>query len=362
MARGFNLLAMKPRTNRALIVLFCLALVVQVMEIYYFKLFPNQMFYTEEQIAHQRASWEKEAQIRDSIYRSRLHLFNPNVEDSTYWVSIGVSPRLAHNWRSYLKSGGYFGSSSDLLRLYGMDSATWLRISDFMQFPKEYSESSKTYTEETVSLHARRFNPNEISESELKEMGLPTKALNGIISYREKYKPFESEDDLYDVYGLDSNLAAQLVDWVDLPENKILKDVLIPMDINRADTTALIAIKGLGRYRAQRIVEWRIRLGGFHNLDQLQEFHIADSILIEGISPYLFCGPLERQLYLNESSLEDLQAHPYISYYLARDIVNFRERLRAFKKVDELMNIELVDDVLFSKLAPYLEVSASDSI
>lgn len=55
-------------------------------------------------------------------------------------------------------------------------------------------------------------------------------------------------------------------------------------------------------------------------------------------------------------SEEALYEHPYISYKLARNIVDFRERMRLFKKEDELMNIELVDAVLFSKLVPYLEI------
>ena len=72
---------------------------------------------------------------------------------------------------------------------------------------------------------------------------------------------------------------------------------------------------------------------------------------------YLLFNVAPKQLSLNYDSMESLQAHPYINYYLARSIVDFREQVRAFKSVEELRNIELVDAVIFSKLAPYLKVS-----
>jgi DNA uptake protein ComE-like DNA-binding protein len=41
---------------------------------------------------------------------------------------------------------------------------------------------------------------------------------------------------------------------------------------------------------------------------------------------------------------------------VVNNIVRFREEYRRFESIDELMNLELIDGVLFSKIAGYLTV------
>jgi DNA uptake protein ComE-like DNA-binding protein len=354
---------MKPTTRRALVILFLLALSMQIIDTFYWDLFPVQDTFSAEYIQEQKRLWQIELAARDSIYDSRLRAFDPNQVDSAFLAEIGVSQSAAKSWLNYLKAGGKLFSEKDLSRLYNMDSQTFQRLIPFADFPKRDRKTWQEVVREEGPLNLKSFNPNTVSDSALEAMGLSISARRGISSFRDKYRPFEAPVDIYKVYGIDSTLASSLEPWLDLPRDTTAE--LIPfqgvLDLNEADTLALIQVKGIGPARARRIYEWRIRLGGYHRLEQLLWHHIVDSIDLEKVRPYLYCSEEIRYYDLNQSTLEELQEHPYINYYLARNIVDFRERLRDFKKVEELMNIELVDDVLFSKLAPYLKV-ASDSL
>lgn len=46
------------------------------------------------------------------------------------------------------------------------------------------------------------------------------------------------------------------------------------VDLNRADTTELKKIPGIGSGIARLIIGYRQRLGGFYNITQLQEIHL----------------------------------------------------------------------------------------
>jgi DNA uptake protein ComE-like DNA-binding protein len=53
---------------------------------------------------------------------------------------------------------------------------------------------------------------------------------------------------------------------------------------------------------------------------------------------------------------EEMIRHPYLSRAVASNIIRFREEYRQFRSIDELMNLELIDGVLFSKIVHYLKV------
>ncbi|MBI1316762.1 hypothetical protein GC167_07870 [bacterium] len=109
--------------------------------------------------------------------------------------------------------------------------------------------------------------------------------------------------------------------------------------------------------RAERFAEYRRRLGGCTSLEQLRSDRKINQAeyqrwKAEGNGSF---GPI-RTLSLNESSLEELGSHPYVGFRSARAIVQFRESVRPFRSVEELRKLHLMEDSVWAKLAPYLEV------
>ncbi len=352
-----------PSTVRSLLVLFVLALLLQIVEVYYWELFPPEPLLSSMEIQAIERKWAQEDSLKEQRFVRALKPFDPNLIDSVFLSSLGLDIHLQANWLNYLRSGAHFRNKEDLLRLYSMDSSLYQRLYPYLQIANSsiISKSSDLENESPLVLKPDSFNPNLVSRNEMETMGFPKNFQNGLIGFREKYRPFKRSQDLYLIYGMDSGIVSQLIPWIILDTTGNPDESLF-VDLNQADSTELIKINGIGSVKAQRIIEWRNRLGGFHSLQQLEDHHIIDSITLLGIKDNLRLGVFIRNLSLNESSLEDLQSHPYINYYLALSIVQFRERFRQFKSIDELANIELVDDVLFSKLAPYFKEAVLDSL
>jgi serine/threonine protein kinase len=91
--------------------------------------------------------------------------------------------------------------------------------------------------------------------------------------------------------------------------------------LNTADTTALKTIPGIGPYYARKIVQYGQRLGGYVNVDQLDEIEDFPS---EVKSFLVVCGAHPQKLNLNKLSLNELKRHPYITFFMARAITDYR--------------------------------------
>ena len=122
--------------------------------------------------------------------------------------------------------------------------------------------------------------------------------------------------------------------------------------LNTADTTALKTVPGIGPYFARKVVEYGARLGGYVSVDQLDE--IEDFPL--DAKRYLeIQNPAPRKLNLNQLSLNDLKRHPYINYYRAKAITDYR---RLHGPLHSLADLSLSRDFppdIISRLEPYVE-------
>lgn len=128
------------------------------------------------------------------------------------------------------------------------------------------------------------------------------------------------------------------------------------VELNAADTTALMLLHGIGPAYAQRIVRYRERLGGFVDMSQLLEVYGFTPALLEHIAPYLLLDTLGiRKISINNIGLKALARHPYVEYYQARDIVNLRAHGVVFETEEDLRAVPSMADSTLQRLRPYLD-------
>ncbi len=129
------------------------------------------------------------------------------------------------------------------------------------------------------------------------------------------------------------------------------------IDINSADTAELLALPKMTSYCAGMIVRYRKKLGGYYSTTQLKEVWGMDTAIFNAeIAKVRADTGLVTKLDINTASIKQLGYHPYIRYYLAKAIVNYREEHGPFKAVSDLHKMAAVNDSTFSKIEPYLKV------
>lgn len=240
-----------------------------------------------------------------------------------------------------------------------------------------------------TEVHAENIKPfelNTVGAEELISYGMPSFLAQRVINYRTKIKPFSQKSDLLKIYGLDSMLYNKLSPfiYVVIPkeqvriesESKSLADKtsqnkvnhnfniyekerfdLLPFDINRADTTQLKQVYGIGSAYAKRIVAFRDALGGFYRPQQLAEVYGLKPPALDSLLLYAKIKDMHalRRLAINKMEASDLSMHPYISKKQAMLIIAFRKQHGNYLKASDLLQISVFDSSFVEKISPYIQ-------
>ena len=98
------------------------------------------------------------------------------------------------------------------------------------------------------------------------------------------------------------------------------------IELNTADSAELVKLYGIGPYYAQKILEYRERLGGFAIPEQLLEIKGFDKDRLDGFYDRVFADTsFIRKINLKTASENQLANHLYIGRYLARCIIRYRD-------------------------------------
>ena len=128
-----------------------------------------------------------------------------------------------------------------------------------------------------------------------------------------------------------------------------------PLDLNMADSTELVRLPGIGASTAMKIIRYRERLGGYTEITQLAEIDgLPDSLMKWFIITDTI--PVSR-IAVNKATLAELRRHPYIDFYQARAIVEFRNERGIIKSPEQLSFLEEFTAQDLIRLKPYLDFS-----
>lgn len=212
------------------------------------------------------------------------------------------------------------------------------------------------------------FNPNNASEAELITAGVPRFIAVRIVKFRASGAVFRNKEDLRKLYGLTESTYQELLPHIDLPEktenikhnstNAPQKTTVSSFDLNKADSTQLLSLKGIGPVLASRMVRYRKKLGGYISVEQLHEIYGLDSSVVKTLAEriYIIPGFVPVTINLNTADEMMLQSHPYIGKKAGKAILSYRSQHGRFNSTDELKNIHAIAPEWFGKMLPYLSV------
>lgn len=225
------------------------------------------------------------------VASTRLFDFDPNTADSTQLLALGLRPWQVRNIYKYRAKGGVYRQPNDFARLYGLTRKDFLRLLPHIKISSDYLPAS-TLTE----------SPPAFTQDTLK--------------YPRKIQPLER------------------------------------VDLNKADTTQLRHVPGIGSYFARQIVNYRRHLGGFHSIQQLREI---EDFPEKSLSYFILPDDDVARLDINTATLSQLSRHPYITYTQARDIVDYRRLRGPIHTLDDLRLLKSFTPQTLRRIEPYLK-------
>lgn len=239
------------------------------------------------------------------------------------------------------------------------------RISNYQKQKKRFYAQNKNRKSKYKS-PPTKFDPNNYSLKEWINLGLSEKQANvvikftsrGIKSNEDLKRVFVISDELFDlikdstVYAINPSFTSEKKE-----EFKQKKKPELLVELNRASQEDLMKINGIGEAFAKWIINYRTRLGGFYNKNQLLEVWKMDLDKFLVIEPYLEVNStVLYKLKLNSTTVDELKKHPYLNWNIANSIIKIRDKKGGFSSIDEIKESVLIDEECFEKLKPYLSL------
>lgn len=218
----------------------------------------------------------------------------------------------------------------------------------------------KTLLPDSFKLAPFAFDPNTVSDTALRHMGLRHKVIKTWMNYRQKGGRFYKPEQVKRLYALHDTEYSQLAPFIRIAKTapQWTPHSIKPIALNEADTSQLSTLPGIGSKRAQAIVQYREALGGYIEKAQLLEISIIDSATYLRIIPYITIQKKNiRTINLNEVTWSEFKAHPYFKGALGHEILNWRKSKNyQIDKLDDLTELKAVDGEIFRKIVPYLSL------
>lgn len=218
------------------------------------------------------------------------------------------------------------------------------------------------------------FDPNTADSTALLRLGLAPFQVRGIYKYRAMGGVYHQAADFARVPGLTLKDYHRLAPYITIGEDfKLAANIverptyMTPRDttaypkklqtgqmvsINRADTNALKHVPGIGSYYARAVVRYRDQLGGFASKSQLMEI---DGFPEQALNFISVDTTRLRHINVNRASFEELRHHPYLRYYRAKRIVDYRRIHGAIHTLRQLLPAPEFSEEIIHSLEPYVE-------
>ncbi len=127
------------------------------------------------------------------------------------------------------------------------------------------------------------------------------------------------------------------------------------IELNRADSLALLTVKGIGPVLSGRILRYRERLGGFVRIDQLKEVYGIREENFEALARQFFIDTAEIQkIDINFAPANEMNGHPYFTRSLTGRIVRARKLKGGWSNLQELTREDILLPQEAEKVSPYV--------
>ena len=214
------------------------------------------------------------------------------------------------------------------------------------------------------------FDPNTADSMTFLSLGLPAWMAKNILNYRRRQGIFRHPEDFRKIYGLKEEQYQTLLPFIRIAEKLRSKDTVRLLTIQniRKDTVfkyqpgTVISLNQADTTELKKIpgIGSSIARMIVNYRKKLGAFYRIEQLQeihlkVEKLRPWFSIAPDEiRRINLNKASVERMMHHPYINYYQARVIVEHRKKKGRLKSLKQLSLYEEFTSADLERIEPYI--------
>ncbi len=279
---------------------------------------------------------------------------------------------------------GYFFNKKSNITHQALFDSNALQSSDGAPNVEEQASEQRSNT-------LFHFNPNTCSAPDFKALGLSEKTIKSILNYRSKGGKFKQPDDFSKIYTLSDEDFHRLRPWITMddrenntaeipPYEQAQKPLAImkPFDPNLVDA-AMLSSFGLSDKTISGWLNYRSKGGYFRQKEDVKKLFTLSEMDYQRLYPFMFIGEKATTevaanlpdkaratnvsskrtiatVDINVAEIEDLVQLPGVGEGWAKRILNWRDKLGGFSRIEQVGETRMLPDSVFQKVRPFLQV------
>lgn len=226
----------------------------------------------------------------------KLSPFDPNQASQEQLEELGIAPWMAKRIINYRTKGGQFRKKEDLQRIYDFPADLYAKLEPFITLPLKDGKPSAPFTKPEENSEVKiatttaptkdsfkptTFDLNRADTNHLKKLkGIGSKLSARIIKYRDNLGGFYTENQVREVFGLDSVVVEEILKYATI-KNPSLKKI----KINEVSTEEFKHYY-IRPYIAKSIIAYRQQHGNFTSKKDFEPIKLLDAKTLDKIFPY----------------------------------------------------------------------------
>ncbi len=221
-------------------------------------------------------------QLKLATKKTNIYPFNPSFLTDFKGYQLGLSTEEIDRLLLHRVKGNYINSSKEFQQVTKISDSLLVIISPLFKFPDWISNKKRdifqsrnfgsnkasevSQKKEPVTLHSKK-DLNTATTKDLQTInGIGEKLSERIIKYREKLGGFLLNQQLYEVYYLDAEVAAKVLERFKIIEKPIIKKI----NVNTATFKEVLSIVYIDYDLTKKIFEYRDEVAEIQSLEELK--------------------------------------------------------------------------------------------
>ena len=203
--------------------------------------------------------------------KPKIFPFNPNYINDFKGYQLGMNVDEIDRLISYRKSGKFINSIKEFKVVTDVSDSLLNSISPFFKFPDWVTNKNNTTN---VSFKQPKKEVIEVKDLNLvtssdliKIKGIGEKTAARILTYRDKLQSFTFEDQLYEVYYLDKEIADKALEYFKVLSKPTIKKI----NINTASFKEVLSIVYIDYELTKKIFNYRDEVAEIQSLEELKK-------------------------------------------------------------------------------------------
>jgi DNA uptake protein ComE-like DNA-binding protein len=211
----------------------------------------------------------QEIKIENS--KPKIYPFNPNYMTDYKGYQLGMSVVEIDKLLEFRKSGAFINSTKQFQQVTGVNDSLLNIISPYFKFPQWVTTAAKNASKKIISETKSSAIIKDINTATLEDLksinGIGDKLGQRIISYRTKLQGFTFDDQLFEVWYLEKEVADKV-----LVNFKVLKKPVInKINVNKASFKEVLSIPYLDYELTKKIFQYRDEVAEIQSIEELKK-------------------------------------------------------------------------------------------